>query len=191
MPVQSAPSRGYGRTGPVRSLCRSGRGTLGRGDPHRPLADSRLVARKLADMRMVICAAPAYLARRGVRAPPPILPCTIAWASRCPSRVGANGGCAMRRSACRCRARSRRQREALSKPPPPARAVYGPRFNRRRCPGCGAADRVALDQPLMNLGAAFAVTHPARRPALKIRAFVDFLVETVPERAPRVVRAAR
>jgi DNA-binding transcriptional LysR family regulator len=30
------------------------------------LRDSQLVARKLADLRMIVCAAPAYLARRGV-----------------------------------------------------------------------------------------------------------------------------
>lgn len=43
-----------------------------------PLADSRLVARRLADARPLVCAAPAYLARHGVPTHPQDLSATTA-----------------------------------------------------------------------------------------------------------------
>jgi DNA-binding transcriptional LysR family regulator len=37
-----------------------------------------------------------------------------------------------------------------------------------------------LDEPPMMLGAAYAITHPTRRPAAKTRAWIDFLAEALP-----------
>ena len=59
------------------------------------LPDLQIVARKMADLRMIHCAAPAYLERRGI--PDPAVrsePATIAWCSpTCQAvRNGASGG---------------------------------------------------------------------------------------------------
>ena len=67
------------------------------------LPDSQLVARKLADLRMVHCASPAYLQRRGIPTLPSELSPTTAWCFRI--RRGAPSG-ALRR------ARNRRAKSA-------------------------------------------------------------------------------
>ena len=58
-------SRGDRRTQSGRSAGRPRRRRLRRRDPHRPLQDSNLIARKIAPCRQVMCASPAYLEKRG------------------------------------------------------------------------------------------------------------------------------
>jgi len=150
------------------------------------LADSRLVARKLADMRMVICAAPAYLARRGVprtTADLAVHDCLGFTLSQPGWREWRFGADAQIRVPVQGSLHADNGEALVEAAAAGLGLVYGPRFIAADALAAGRLTEVALDQPLMNLGAAFAVTHPARRPALKIRAFVDFLVETVPERA--------
>ena len=150
------------------------------------LADSRLIARKLAQMRMAICAAPSYLARAGMPettadlATHDCLGFTLAQPGWREWRFGAD---AQIRVPVRGSLHADNGEALAEAAVAGLGLVYGPRFITADALADGRLVEVALDQPLMNLGAAYAVTHPSRRPALKIRAFVDFLAETVPERA--------
>jgi DNA-binding transcriptional LysR family regulator len=53
----------------------------------------------------------------------------------------------------------------------------------RACSAEGRLVEVTLDQPMAPMGAIYAITHPARRPAAKTRAWIEFLAETVPAMA--------
>ncbi len=150
------------------------------------LADSRLVARKLVDMHMVICAAPAYLARRGIPrsvadlAGHDCLGFTLSQPAGREWRFGADG---QLRVPVQGSLHADNGEALVEAAVAGSGLVYGPRFIASDALIAGQLVEVTLDQPLLKLGAAYAVTHPARSPAKKIRAFVDFLVETVPERA--------
>lgn len=150
------------------------------------LADSRLIARKLADMRMVICAAPAYLARCGTPrvisdlAAHQCLGYTLAQPGWREWRFGAE---AQIRVPVRGSLHADNGEALLEAAAAGLGLVYGPRFIAADALATGRLVEISLDQPMMRLGAAYAVTHPSRSPALKIRAFVDFLVEAMPERA--------
>ena len=50
-------------------------------------------------------------------------------------------------------------------------------------PCSGELVEVALDVPLMDLGAVHTITHPNRRPAAKTRAWMNFLAEVIPPMA--------
>ncbi|WBO22846.1 LysR family transcriptional regulator [Sphingomonas abietis] len=148
------------------------------------LADSSLIARKLAKVRLTICAAPDYLARRGT--PRTVedlglhncLGYTLAplvggssWA------FGADGG-------TRVPIRGSLQAnngEALVNA---ARAghgiVYAPRFMAATFIAAGELVELDFGMALLDLGAIYAVTHPTRRPAAKTRAWIDFLAERMP-----------
>ena len=60
--------------------------------------------------------------------------------------------------------------------------VYGPRFIAAEALRAGQLSELELDEPPMILGAAYAITHPTRRPAAKTRAWIDFLAEALPAR---------
>lgn len=148
------------------------------------LADSTLIARRLAGVRLSLCAAPGYLERRGV--PGSIedlgqhdcLGYTLAplvgdsvWGFgvdggiRVPIRgtLHANNGEALVNAA--------RMGQGI---------VYGPRFMTAGAIAAGELVELDLGTPLMGLGAVYAVTHPTRRPAAKTRAWIDFLAARVP-----------
>jgi DNA-binding transcriptional LysR family regulator len=58
--------------------------------------------------------------------------------------------------------------------------VYGPRFIAAEALRAGQLSELELDEPPMMLGAAYAITHPTRRPAAKTRAWIEFLAEALP-----------
>lgn len=143
------------------------------------LADSSLVARKLADVRLNICASPAYLAERG--APRSIgdlgthdclgytlstLFGTTHWgfgadgALKQPVRgsLHANNGEVLVQAALAGQG-----------------LIYGPRFLTAAAVADGRLVEISLDAPLMELGGIHAITHAGRKPAAKTRAFIDFL----------------
>lgn len=151
------------------------------------LADSALIARKLAGTRATVCASPAYLARRGTPASPQDLTDHDAlcytlsavndpdvWrfgadgALRVPvrARLYANNGEALVRAAC----------AGLG-------LVCGPRFIAAPALADGELVEVDLGMPVMDMGAIHAVTHPTRRPAAKTRAWIAFLAERLPRLA--------
>jgi len=148
------------------------------------LADSALVARKLVAMRIVLCAAPAYLERRGT--PTRLadlgdhdclghtnasLAGTTSWA------FGKDGTIKVPISGSMCSDNG----EALVRAAIAGQGlVYGPRFIAAEALRAGQLSELELDEPPMMLGAAYAITHPTRRPAAKTRAWIDFLAEALP-----------
>ena len=148
------------------------------------LADSNLIARKIAPMRAAICAAPSYLGRRGTPATLGDLSqhdClgytivsqagTSTWSFgpdgdiKVPVRgsMHANNGEALVRAAIAGQG-----------------LVYVPRFITAKALAAGDLVEVVLDVPPMSMGAVHTVTHPTRRPAAKTRAWIDFLAEALP-----------
>lgn len=148
------------------------------------LSDSTLVARRLAPVRLAICAAPGYLAARGT-------PATLAdlaghdclgytlvtltgptiWGfgrdgeRPVPVRgsLHANNGEALVRAAVAGQG-----------------LVYGPRFIAADAIRRGDLVEVELDADYMDLGAVHAVTHARRRLPARARAWLDFLASRMP-----------
>ena len=143
-------------------------------------------------MRVVLCAAPSYLARRGT----PIrladlgdhdclghtnasLAGTTSWA------FGKDGTIKVPIAGSMCSDNG----EALVRAAIAGQGlVYGPRFIAAEALRAGQLSELELDEPPMMLGAAYAITHPTRRPAAKTRAWIDFLAEALPRSWHRLVR---
>ncbi|VXD01676.1 LysR substrate-binding domain-containing protein [Sphingomonas sp. 8AM] len=151
------------------------------------LSDSSLIARRLAPMRLAICASPAYLAERG-------MPATLAdlgdhdclgytlatltgtafWgfgrdgAHHVPVRgwLHANNGEALVRAAVAGQG-----------------LVYGPRFIAAGAIRRGELVEIALDADYIDLGAIHSVTHARRRPSARARAWLDFMADRIPQLA--------
>lgn len=150
------------------------------------LEDSSLIARKLADMHLVICASPAYLARAGT--PEKVtdlahhdclgftlsMPGTYTW------RFGVDGSI---RQAIRGSLHADNGEVLVEAAAAGLGLVYGPRFIAARALREGRLVEVALDHPLAPLGAIHALTHPTRRPAAKTRAWIEFLAGALPRMA--------
>lgn len=143
------------------------------------LADSSLLARRLAPVRLVVCAAPAWLAANGV-------PHTMADLQRVPClgytlsphtgvshwSFGRDGGIRVPvRTVLRVNSGDLLVQAAIAG----HGLVYAPRFLAAEALADGRLVAVPLDQPVMDLGAIHAVTHASRRPAAKTRAWIDFL----------------
>ena len=152
------------------------------------LTDSSLVARRLAPVRLVICAAPGYLAERGT----PLtladlrdhdclgytlvtLTGTAVWgfgedgSDQVPVRgsLHANNGEALIRAAIAGQG-----------------LVYGPRFIAADAINRGDLVEVDLrDAEYMALGGVHSVTHSRRRLPARVRAWLDFLAVQVPRLA--------
>jgi DNA-binding transcriptional LysR family regulator len=151
------------------------------------LADSSLIARKLTNVRLSLCAAPSYLARKGRPArvedlaQHDCLGYTLAplvgesfWA------FGADGAIRMPISG----PLQANNGEALVNAARAGQGIcYAPRFMTAPALLAGELEDLDLGVPLLDLGAIYAVTHASRRPAAKTRAWIDFLVESVPRLA--------
>lgn len=151
------------------------------------LPDSSLIAKRLAPVRLAICASPAYLAERGTPGSLDDLSAhdclgytlvtltgTSVWgfgrdgSRHVPVRgsLHANNGEALVRAAMAGQG-----------------LVYGPRFIAAPAIATGALVEVDVDADYMELGAVHAVTHPTRRPSAKTRAWIDFLAQAMPRLA--------
>ncbi|WP_371424667.1 LysR family transcriptional regulator [Tardiphaga sp.] len=149
------------------------------------LSDSSLIARKLVETRIAVCASPDYLARCGTPLRLTDLaghdclgytnisqagPMTWAFgdegAIKVPVRgtLYANNGEALIRAAIAGHG-----------------LVYGPRFIAADALRSGELVEIMLDHPPMPMGAVHVVYHPTRRPAAKTRAWIAFLAERLPE----------
>ncbi|PPQ36809.1 DNA-binding transcriptional regulator, LysR family [Rhodoblastus acidophilus] len=147
------------------------------------LADSSLVARKLAPMRAVVCASPNYLARRGT---PKLLSDLIAHdclgytlaeqAGPSSWRFGLDGEI---KAPVRGWLRANNGEALLRAAMAGQGLVYGPRYIAAEALAAGSLVELTLDQPPTPVGAVHALTHPDRRPAAKTRAWIEFLAETL------------
>lgn len=148
------------------------------------LADSSLVARKLADAGLCICASPAYLAERGTPhsladlADHDCLGYTLAAATGTGYwSFGADGGMRVPVKG----SLHADNGEALVRAAIAGQGlVYGPRFLAAAALAAGRLVEVRLDVPLMERAAVHAVTHTRRRRAAKTRAWIDFLAQRIP-----------
>ncbi|WP_260929077.1 LysR family transcriptional regulator [Novosphingobium sp. 9] len=151
------------------------------------LAESTLLARKLAPVRMSICASPDYLSRRGRPAGLDDLAAhdclgytlgaltgAVHWGfgPRGERQVPVNGSLHANNGEVLVRAALAGQG-----------LVYGPRFFVAAHLERGALEEIDLGEPLLDLGAIHTVTHPARRPAARTRAFVAHLAMHIPQAA--------
>lgn len=152
------------------------------------LDDSRLVARRLAPCRLVVCAAPAYLAARGTPRTVADLSAHACLGYTLSARVGperwtfgargevrvpvAGGLCANNGDALRAAALA-----GLG-------IVYQPTFIVGDDLRAGRLASLALDHPTVDGGGVFALYAPGRRLPLKCRALIDFLAAQWGEAPP-------
>lgn len=147
------------------------------------LSDSSLIARKLADISIVVVAAPAYLAARGT-------PRTVAaladhdclgftlsetggvrtWS------FGANGETKVPIRAVL----KANNGDVLAAAAAAGQGVaYMPHFIAAEHLAAGRLVSLELDAPMLQPGGVYALTHPDRRPAAKTRAWIDFLAASL------------
>lgn len=145
------------------------------------LADSSLIARRVAPCRSVVAASPAYLAAHGTPKTVPelaqhnCLDYTLSrltgagrWAFgergetiiEVSGNLRANNGDALRAAAVAGQG-----------------IIYQPTFVIADDLRAGTLLALALDQPTLEFGGIYAVYLPERNPPAKVRAFIDFLVE--------------
>jgi DNA-binding transcriptional LysR family regulator len=145
------------------------------------LADSSLIARRIAPCRSVVAAAPAYLAAHGTPktvadlAHHNCLGYTLAHSTRAgqwafgergeatvaiAGNLSANNGDALRAAAVAGQG-----------------IIYQPTFVIADDLRAGTLVALPLDQPTMELGGIYAVYLPERNPPAKVRALIDFLAE--------------
>jgi len=150
------------------------------------LADSSLIARRLVPVGAVLCASPDYLAAHGT-------PGTVADLKQhqCLSYMlspstgtktwnfGVNGEIAV---PVRGPLQSNNAEALVAAAVAGLGLVYGPHYLAAAALAERRLTGLALDVPLMDFGAAHAVTHPDRRPAAKIRAWINYLVKELPAR---------
>ncbi len=145
------------------------------------LADSRLVARRLAPCRLVVCAAPAYLTARGTPrtladlAGHDCLGYTLS-ARVGPDRwsFGADGGVRVPVAGCLCANNGDALRAAALAG---LGLIYQPTFIVGDDLRAGRLVALPLDHPTMDGGAVHALHAPGRRLPRKCRALIDFLAE--------------
>lgn len=154
------------------------------------LADSPLLARRLGDSAMLVCAAPAYLDQRGV--PRRVaeltqhncLSYTLSakqgrqhWSfgpggeHRVPvhGNLSANNGDALLAAAVRGQG-----------------IIYQPAFIVGEAVARGELVALALDKPPVDLGGIHVLYPPDRRPPAKVRVMIDYLAEVFAQRPPAV-----
>ena len=151
------------------------------------LADSSLVARKLADVRANICASPAYLAARGTPRTPADLSGHDCLGYTLSSLTGVShwgfGPDGRIRQPIHGSLHANNGEVLVQAALAGQGLVYGPRFLTAKAVTDGRLVEITLEAQLMELGAIHAITHATRRPAAKTRAWIDFLSRRLRELA--------
>jgi DNA-binding transcriptional LysR family regulator len=151
------------------------------------LADSTLVARKIADVRLSLCAAPDYLRRRGT-------PQTISdlgrhdclgytLSDRMTAQLWSFGRDGAVRVPVRGTLAADNGHALMTAAIGGQGLLYGPHFIVAAAIADGRLAELTLDQPVMDLGAIYALTHPTRRPSAKVRAWIEFITAKLREMA--------
>ncbi|MEN3236362.1 LysR family transcriptional regulator [Methylobacterium ajmalii] len=151
------------------------------------LAESTLIARKVADVRLTLCAAPDYLRRRGT-------PRTIedlgghdclgyTLSDRMAAQLwffGRDGGVPVH---VRGPLAADNGHALMTAAIGGQGLLYGPRFIVAAAIADGRLAELSLDRPVMDLGAIYAVTHPTRYRSAKVRAWIEFIGDKLPRMA--------
>jgi DNA-binding transcriptional LysR family regulator len=151
------------------------------------LADSTLVARKIADVRLSLCAAPDYLRRRGT-------PQTISdlgrhdclgytLSDRMTAQLWSFGRDGAVRVPVRGTLAADNGHALMTAAIGGQGLLYGPHLIVAAAIADGRLAELTLDQPVMDLGAIYALTHPTRRPSAKVRAWIEFITAKLREMA--------
>jgi DNA-binding transcriptional LysR family regulator len=146
------------------------------------LADSRMIARKIAGCDLVVCGSPAYLAEHGTPSRVADLgkhncmgyvisslagPTAWTFGATNSIRVPVSGNlCANNGDALTAAAVAGQG------------LIYQPTFIVSEALKTGALVRLDLDQPACNVGDIFVLYPPERRPAAKVRAMIEYLAGT-------------
>ena len=148
------------------------------------LADSSLIARKLGNADLCICASPSYLSARGIpkttgdlRAHDCLGYTAHQQRGICEWRFGRQGD---KPVLVKAGVHANNGEALVQAAIAGAGLVYGPRFIAVTGLESGALVEIHLDIELRDLGGIYAITHPDRRPATKTRAWIDFLASRLP-----------
>jgi DNA-binding transcriptional LysR family regulator len=143
-----------------------------------------LIARRIAPMRMCVCASPAYLERCGVPRRLEDLGGHDCLGYTLGALTGASvwsfGRDGSRKVAVRGTLHANNGEALVRAAIAGQGLVYGPRFIAAEAIAAGQLIEVGLDAEYLDMGAVHLVTHPTRRPAAKTRAWIDFLVDRMP-----------
>jgi DNA-binding transcriptional LysR family regulator len=151
------------------------------------LRDSSLVARRLAPCRMMICAAPAYLAAHGTPrttaelAGHNCLGYTLAQAGAARWRMGGAAGIDVAVSG---NLRANNGDALLAAALAGQGVVYQPSFIVGDDLRAGRLVPITLDVPPSDQLAVYAIYLPGRMPSAKVRAFIDFLADAFAPEPP-------
>lgn len=145
------------------------------------LADSTLVARRLAPCPMVVCAAPSYLAARGTPRRVADLPAHDCLGYTLSRAIGADtwtfGGATRSSIAVKGTMRASNGDALVLAAVAGMGIVYQPAFLVAREIEAGLLVPLALDHPPLELGGIYALYPADRRPPAKVRVAIDFLAE--------------
>lgn len=151
------------------------------------LRDSSLVARRLAPCRMVVCAAPSYLAAQGTPrttvelAGHNCLGYTLAQAGAGRWRMGAHNSVDISVSG---NLRANNGDALLAAALAGQGIIYQPTFIVADALRAGRLVPVTLELPASDLLAVYAVYLPDRSPSAKVRAFIDFIARAFAPEPP-------
>lgn len=146
-----------------------------------PLADSRLIARKLAPTKMVVTAAPAYLRDRGRPRSVQDLADHNCLSYSLSDATGSSewifGGRHHMRIPVRGNFIANNGDALVAAAIHGQGLMYGPDFLVADAVLSGRLELIALDQPTYDMAGIFAIYPPDRRPPAKVRAMIDFLAQ--------------
>lgn len=142
------------------------------------LPDGNLIARKLAPVSTVVCAAPAYIASHG--APATLddlarhicLGYTLSTNAGTTWKFGATGDIVV---PVRGSLHANNGDALIAAAVAGLGIVYGPRFIAAPALRDGRLVEISLQAQLFDIGAVYALTHPDRRPTKKARAWIAYL----------------
>lgn len=148
------------------------------------LADSNLIARRLAPMHLCLCASHDYLARRGVpRSPADLVAHDCLGFTRGTSTGTAQWAfdpAGTQRVSISGPIHANNGEALIAAASAGAGIVYGPRFIAAAAIAAGQLVELDLGVALVEFGALYTLTHPDRRPAAKTRAWLEFLRREIP-----------